>query len=1732
MAIVPSYVVTPTRIGGRVSPSASRDHAGFTSKDYEESRRKYAQYLVEESKIYTNNSPEDIRLMANQRLQREGLPTSDQVQIREDLSSIDMTQLERIATRAERAQRSTIDAMRRYAGNESSYMRGLSAAADESARRSQSWVEGVVGEGVGAVFDPVWLATYGVGRAAQVGRLAKWKPWKAEIAKDAIAGAGADFSTSMAQTQGDIGESLSRTGQGAAFAAGAGVAFRGLGKALGMASPDMTIPRLREQARREILSDPATRDAIQNNLEQIRSRELGRLEADVEYRPMSQSEMRQQATDMVVQPQLRKLDIELDQESKTVAMLLDKKRGDTTGAYDAYLARLDAKASDEAAFAATPKGQAIAALEQMGAEPTNLNIAKYNRLRLAREQASTNQAAADEAERLARDILGGDPGQLRRQSQWATIEENRQALTDEVAMREAAERRAAEIADDPYIYREEEKQTTLDQRRAEFDERVAEDIDSEYARAAGRFQYKTDVRQRAMEAQRQMDANLAKSAEERAQRPELYGDILAEQRAAVEQGSTFPRQVDEMQAARRAEIERGYTGDAPDSSIVEPDIELTPRGADVPESRNSALDVEAQRIQDAQGVVLGKMGVAMYGVRKAADRARAVAQQVDQIAPEPPSAFTRTGGERFASRQSATDQMLAREVPELPNARPEVQADVARREMEGRLMDDEFRIQQLKDPDVHDQIEALVERGVPYDEAEQMIVFNRYREDLRPTATGAPEPPSEPAAMGASGEQMSMFASNPKARGHTTIIPDIVNTAIESGKWAGRHAGLTARWVANAAGEAIGTMREFASIVLNQFGRGIRKFIPDIWKRYKSIAAQRSSHRMRRQRGAIDFRKAGVSKTNEQAIRASERKAMRSKATTTQREQSRMQAEASNAVREKLGSGTYDGQRLAIKAERIGTPKDAERLNKEIDLAVNKVAERDSVSNSLAAIKQSLSRDKKSGISGLAALSDKDLGDAAMVEIRALGIENPRTPTRRELAALTDEDRAQLEQVYDNLKQAYTHKSKYGARPEAEGAHPITGDRNFVNEGWASSVKRGMAHGKEAFDTLVDPVSDYVNRRAPRLLGRLRSYVTEHEMVRNDYRTMMDKTIAPARKVLRKAGKDVEMRFSSAVMRSDIDEVRRIADAIGGKDGEAVMKMFTTGRTIMNDLHRRAKEAGIDVGYLTDYWPRVVKRGRHKELRQFFSKEEENRLTQAYRQYARNKNVPVGSLTEAEKLQIAESVSKGYGPRGIGGDFANAKHRTIGDIPDEIQHLYEPYYKSIDMYIDRVSEAVARKRLFGSDVPLTGPDVRDPFHVGPDANIKTVSELEPSIGKLLAEDGVAPGEVDNMLKVVKSVFNSATSPVGSVTANARAAGYLLTMGQIRSALAQVEDLASTAVFMPGEIPSMFKAITGTLLRKNQIDTVRVGIERLGVEYAGRHGADKAVDFVFKATGLSQIDRAIKNVTLNTALIGGQKKARAIGTKKYNQFKQELTDLWGEKGADKLLDDLAKGEFSGEVATYVTHKLAGIQPVSSLDVPLGYHAAKQTFQDSQLAGAGVLSYQLKTFFLRRLGALRRNGLTGMAEGVQMMRAGQTKEGSKKLMKSLRNLIAMGTVLTAAGATRNQVVGYMYGNQSSLDDDVWDAFLSLSGVSRYAGEQALRSGQAGYAAIFAPPSLPTVMDVITDGSRMADGKMPKTLRRLPHMQTLDIFTGGQWSERLKGNAPEPNEEEAVGTTPIRF
>jgi hypothetical protein len=133
------------------------------------------------------------------------------------------------------------------------------------------------------------------------------------------------------------------------------------------------------------------------------------------------------------------------------------------------------------------------------------------------------------------------------------------------------------------------------------------------------------------------------------------------------------------------------------------------------------------------------------------------------------------------------------------------------------------RAEALRDPDIMDEVESLVEAGFSRADAER-VALPEF------------EPPSKPQVKGASGEQEQLFPL------YSGLGPDILDNAIrqavDTGKWVKGHADIAARWLGETLGPKIKNMSQAAKALIERFGRPIRQHVRAIWDRFTALTSR------------------------------------------------------------------------------------------------------------------------------------------------------------------------------------------------------------------------------------------------------------------------------------------------------------------------------------------------------------------------------------------------------------------------------------------------------------------------------------------------------------------------------------------------------------------------------------------------------------------------------------------------------------------------------------------------------------------------------------------------------------------------------------------------------------------------------------------------------------------------------------------------------------------------------
>ncbi len=483
-------------------------------------------------------------------------------------------------------------------------------------------------------------------------------------------------------------------------------------------------------------------------------------------------------------------------------------------------------------------------------------------------------------------------------------------------------------------------------------------------------------------------------------------------------------------------------------------------------------------------------------------------------------AKAKPGIERFKEREAARNAKLQADI-DAPQIKKDADArdTVQRLEGEnrgGKVLDfeaeqarirEDVRTESLKDPEVFEEVVELENLGIPRAEAEALVLYG-----------DAPAPRAEPGQAvdipkNATPQQVAMIQLN-----SGVPLDQMVGEAVRLGKWAKPHAIAAARWVSDAAGDAIGSMRDFARVALEKFGRPIRKYIPEIWQRFKQMRSRRSElharTRARRSRGAIDTRSSqpdpdkGVPKSKAGAIRSSERAKMREAQRVAGAAVDDIKKQAIKDVKDAFPYKTPHRGKFLNDIRLAKSEADLSRVRKRVARVSAEVAEKNDIKETIGIIKSSMSGKVKSGAPVSYVFKNKDWAGRVQ-EVRALGVSNPAKPTHAEIASLSVEARHEIAEAYKSLaadfasersslniaRQAIPASREIAAeimsssrkdlktKPGTNSAPRSGGAKSFIAEASLQPEKLIRRAGESAAKHIYRPISDAKDRFFGRYFG-------------------------------------------------------------------------------------------------------------------------------------------------------------------------------------------------------------------------------------------------------------------------------------------------------------------------------------------------------------------------------------------------------------------------------------------------------------------------------------------------------------------------------------------------------------------------------------------------------------------------------------------------------------------------
>ncbi|MCP4613013.1 MAG: hypothetical protein GY845_30335 [Planctomycetes bacterium] len=554
--------------------------------------------------------------------------------------------------------------------------------------------------------------------------------------------------------------------------------------------------------------------------------------------------------------------------------------------------------------------------------------------------------------------------------------------------------------------------------------------------------------------------------------------------------------------------------------------------------------------------------------------------------------------------------------------------------------------------------------------------------------------------------------------------------------------------------------------------------------------------------------------------------------------------------------------------------------------------------------------------------------------------------------------------------------------------------------------------------------------------------------------TMKDLTVAERYlKQIKELPKAEQKAYDLARKNANVEGLARIERQYKLKGKAAAI------RKVLDGLHERAKNVGLDMPYLENHHPRMVKD--YKGLLKYFGKHEQRGVI---RQAIKEKETAIRrEMTKEEKAEYINTLIRGYGDK-LSLSTNHAKSRKIELVTTDLNKYYHSSDAALVAYVNRLNGLIEARRFFGQ-VPtqikklksiekrvrgrlaklesrrgkLTRRENADYFilknrleKLSDTIRDLSESDMDASIGgyvlKLLAERKIKPEQEMELTDILRARFNA--KGARGVVGFYRDVSYIDTMGSVISAVTQIGDIAfslhKNGFYYTG------KALPRAIAKKSRISKQELIGDKIAEEFSSPTRSARALNEVFKRTGLEKIDTIGKEVLVNGAL--EKFEAMARNPNRRVELLEELLPIF-EKETGQVIKDLQKGEITQNVKLLTFNELLDVQPLALSEMPQKYLTA----------GNGRIFYMLKTYQLK---------LLDVARNDIIQEINKPDLASKK--RGLKNLVKLTTALVLCNATADEIKDFMLNRETSFSDKVTDNLLRIVGLSKYTIWQGRREG----------------------------------------------------------------------------
>jgi len=589
----------------------------------------------------------------------------------------------------------------------------------------------------------------------------------------------------------------------------------------------------------------------------------------------------------------------------------------------------------------------------------------------------------------------------------------------------------------------------------------------------------------------------------------------------------------------------------------------------------------------------------------------------------------------------------------------------------------------------------------------------------------------------------------------------------------------------------------------------------------------------------------------------------------------------------------------------------------------------------------------------------------------------------------------------------------------------------------------------------AQPMSARVEKISPAVANGMRRFLMRTNMRAQNAQDVAADFLHTAERGIKKDGK----RIAPGMSKKDFDDT---LFHLANGDRQTVNQIFQKYPAVMRDRLRQnlsrvdrvnsrflddARAAGMDVGELDSYWARRISTNKYK---QYLADKGINESDRRYQQLMRDTEIEYGrKLTDDDRAAVINKYfTRGEPLRSP--STSNVKSRQIGKVS---RADYDKYYdksdKAMMKYYENMALAIEKRNFFGVGVHVparNGKPVKYE-HIDEAGNVIAFNGTPASRRNLKVDNGVlkqgsrefrleesAGAYVAKLIdsgQVDSKHFDELTELTRTVWAGLGAThkwskglsllSYGTLMGQFDTAILQFTDTAIEA----GK--SGPRAVAKSFAEGNFKD---VGLQSIGLEglqmdiidRSMREGvAAKAIDKLFKTTGLRKVDAIMKGMSARTGLSKYlHLRGKSMDSKEVKDFVEEQRKWFGEDAAELAHDismlpkKISDGHLTEDMRLLMFNNLSQHQPVSILEFPERY---------AKHGGARFL-YSLKSFMLKYI------------DNANRLTLREWKAGNRT--KAVKNTLMLGGWMATSQTGYEIAREFVYDQVRALVDGRFDDF----------------------------------------------------------------------------------------------